>query len=350
MKNSGPVHVRSVTGISAVSASTTIYRTVQVVRTNTRCMHFATRKRHRTHGLNMVHGRLDRTKCAAPLITSVRFGPHTTSTTTRRIRGMHVGPKGCISGMGAFSLRRCASRRCTTRLRGVHSHFVPFLGVYGTRKATVHVNMGRNSLSSQVVDQCNSAPRNVITSYVRFLHVYQSRGFPSIMVSVGTSGAIMVIGAIHLLIQAVRTRSVCCPLRLNIARTNSNRSKHVGDTIKVKTLLSSNVNSAVHISLDRSPRTRVPITHGLISCVLRHRKRRPMRTSPTPNCSPIATSHHRDQITREVKKGFPPIIVSSHDGNSFRFSRTSRPSCVCVNGRSPRGLPSGFHLLMSTRF
>lgn len=348
LNNGGPVHVRDVAGAIAVSARTYMRRTGHVVSTNNRCIHLAARNIHRTRGLGGVGVKLHSRKCSAPLITSMRFGPGMTSMTTRCTRGMHVGPKGCMSPKHAFQGLRCASRRCTRRVRGVHTHFVPFLGVYGRGRATVHVKMGRNSLSSHVVSRCNSAPRNVIRSYVRFLHVYITRRFGSIIVSVGTSGAIMVIEAIHLLMGRVRGRNVTFPLRLKIARTKSNRSKEVGSTLKVNTLLTSNLKSAVHISLDRTPRGRVPMTHGLISCVLAQRKRPFVPKGRTPRFGCLSPKHQGAGTIQGVKKSGLPMMVTRHLRKSFRAGPRFGPSCVCYNKDIPRSQSGGVTCLMST--
>lgn len=348
LNNPGPVHVRSVAGAPARSARTYITRTGHVMSTNKRCIHLAARKIGRTRGLVGVGVNLHDANCVIPLITSMRFGPGMTSMTTRCTRGIHVGPNGCMSPKHAFGRLRCASRRCTTRLRGVHSHFIPFLGVYGRGRATIHVKIGRNSLSSHVVSHCNSAPRNVMRSYVRFLHVYMSRGFASIIVSVGTSGAIMVMGAMHLLMSIVRRRNVSFPLRLNIARTNSKRSKHVGSTLNVNTLLTSKLNSAVHISLDRRPRTRVPITQGLISCVADHQGRPCVPNVRTPSFGCLSPMHHGAQPMRGVNKSRLPIMLTSHVSKHVRARPRFAPSCVCTKHTLPRRARPKIRCVLST--
>lgn len=348
VNNTCPVHVRDVAGAIAVSARTYIRRTGHVVRTKKRCMHLAARKMHRTRGLRRVGTSLHTRKCRAPLITSMRFGPGMTRMTTLCTRGMHVGPNGCMSTTHAFGRLRCASRRCTGRVRGVHSHFVPFLGVYGRGRATVHVKIGRNSLSSHVVSHCKSAPRNVMRSYVRFLHVYIRRGFVGIIVSVGTSGAIVVMHAIHLLMRRVRGRGVTFPLRLKIARTNGKRSNHVGSTLNVNTLLYSKLNSAVHMSLDRTPRTRVPMTHGLMSCMLGHRKRPCVPTARTPRFGCARPDQERAITMNGVKNSRLPMIVSTHLGGSLRMDRRFGPSCLCYNRHLPRGHETSVNCVIST--
>lgn len=348
LNNPGSVHVRSVAGASARSARTYISRTGQVISTNNRCIHLAARNVGRTRGLVGVGVNLHDRKCVIPLITSIRFGPGMTSITTRCTRGIQVGPNGCMSTTHAFGGLRCASRRCTRRVRGVHSHFIPFLGVYGRGRATVHVKIGRKSLSSHVVSHCNSAPRKVMRSYVRFLHVYIRRRFASIIVSVGTSGAIMVMGAIQLLITIVRGRNVTFPLRLKIARTKSNRSKHVGSTLNVNTLLSSNLKSAVHMSLDRTPRTRVPITHGLISCVLLERRRPCVPKLRTPRFSCLSPSHHRAGTIHGVKNRRIPMIVTSHVSKGARMGPRFAPSCVCTKETLPRRHRANIRCVLST--
>ncbi len=83
--------------------------------------------------------------------------------------------------------------------------------------------------------------------------------------SLGTSGAFIVMRTCHLLTGRVRRSNIIFPLRLKIARTKGKSDKEVGSTINVSTLLSRNVNGAVEISLARSPRGRLPITHCLTS-------------------------------------------------------------------------------------
>ncbi len=206
--------------------------------------------------------------------------------------------------------------------------------VYRGRGATVHVNIGLNSLSPHVVDHCNGAPGKLITSYVRFLRLYRDRGFRGVMLSIGTSGAVDVVRTIQLLATRVRGQKVHCPLRLNMARTNDSSRKHVGSTVNVNALLKRKVNSAVHISLSRLPRTRVPITRGVISCVAGHGRAAPVRNSPTPCFSHCRFHHHGDYTMSHTNGGRPIVIMTSGlpSGNLRPSCAVSAlPTCVAIS-------------------
>ncbi len=106
VNNGAPVQIRAVTGASAGGVRTSLTRTHHYITGNTRLVHCAARNAGRIRGLTVVHRRLQTRNVSVPVITSVRFGPGITRTTTTRIRGVHVGPNGFITN-GA----RCASRR-----------------------------------------------------------------------------------------------------------------------------------------------------------------------------------------------------------------------------------------------
>lgn len=332
VNNNRPIIIRSVVGRSALSVRNSTTTVHHLRRVNYRVIHIAIPDVTRTGTLTSVHGVLRSACRPIPLITSIRRGNvGVTLRITGRISGIHVGPNLCIFRGPRTSHANCARRRFSSVNDGVHSALGPLMRSLHSRNGSVHVNIGRNSLTRQVLFACNSAPRNVIRSTLRFLRVYRSLSFHGLIVSVGTSQIPIVLTTCHLVTGHVSSLNVSCPLRLNIARTNSNRCNQVGSATNVTALLTRNVNSAVHISLARTPRGRVPIycdvlrTLNLQGAVIR--------------CITYPSYKHALFGLRSILRGIhrtagrlaklSVTIVNYVIGNPNRVTSTS---CNCING------------------
>lgn len=215
-------------------------RVLTLRRTNYSVVHYTMPAVRTTGTLGRVGGRV-----RVPLITSVRFSCHLTVTTVRgNTSGVQVGPKGVNDARQVGTI----------------------ISITGRQKVPVHINMGDNSLRGRLIRGCRKiATRKLIRDTLSGIRVVRSLKCSGLIVDVGSSSILVYTGTRRLV-----TRGAGCPLRMKVARTKALCSKGVGSTVKLKVVLGRKVNSAVHISLAKTPLRRVGSTGHVLGALKLH--------------------------------------------------------------------------------
>jgi (E)-4-hydroxy-3-methylbut-2-enyl-diphosphate synthase len=218
--------------------------------------------------LREIRRRLKADGALVPMVADIHFTPNAALLAAEIVEKVRINP-GNYADRKRFSVREYTATEYREELERVAEGFRPLVRKLKEFGAALRIGTNHGSLSDRIMNRYGDTPEGMVESALEFVRICEDQGYRSIVLSMKSSIAQVMIAAYRLLVRRMDEEGMDYPLHLGVTEAGEGLEARIKSAVGIGSLLADGIGDTIRVSLTEKSRHEIAAAQAILAAVER---------------------------------------------------------------------------------
>lgn len=262
-----PIRVQSMTDTSTDDVQASVAQAVRIIEAGGELVRLTTQGERQAHSIGMVREGLRGLGYDTPIVADVHFNRNAAFVAAECCDKVRINPGNFADAARTFKKLEYTEAEYAAELKRIEELFLPFLQVCKEHGTAIRLGINHGSLSDRIMSRYGDSPAGMTQSAMEYLRICRKAGFDDVVISMKSSNPVVMVEAVHSLVEAMDTEEMTYPLHLGVTEAGDGAEARIKSAAGICTLLAQGLGDTVRVSLSEPPEAEIPVARALVDYI-----------------------------------------------------------------------------------
>jgi len=285
-----PVRVQTMTNTDTTDINASVEQCLRCAEAGAQYVRLTAQAVRHAQCIGEIRQQLRSRGCNVPLIADIHFNPKAAMEAATCCDAVRINPGNFVDPARTFQSLEYTDEEYAAELQRIREALLPFIATCREHGTAVRLGVNHGSLSDRIMSRYGNTAAGMVESVMEFLRVFVAENFLQVVISMKASNVVVMIEAVHRLVEAMDAENMHFPLHLGVTEAGFGEDGRIKSAVGIGTLLREGLGDTIRVSLSEDPEYEIPVAQKLVAYAT------PTK-APRADCEPLSVTQ--------------PIVVAS---------------------------------------
>ena len=262
-----PIRVQSMTDTSTDDVDASVAQAIRIIKAGGELVRLTTQGERQARSIGMVREGLRAAGYDTPVVADVHFNRNAAFVAAKCCDKVRINPGNFADAVRTFKKLEYTDEEYAAELSRIEELFVPFLTECMQAGTAIRLGINQGSLSDRIMSRYGDSPAGMTQSAMEYLRICRKAGFDDVVISMKSSNPVVMVEAVHTLVDAMDAEGMAYPLHLGVTEAGDGPEARIKSAAGIGTLLAQGLGDTVRVSLSEAPEAEIPVAKTLVNYI-----------------------------------------------------------------------------------
>lgn len=346
MGGTNPIRIQSMTSTNTNDTEASVEQVIRIIDAGGEYVRLTAQGVREAENLQNIKEGVRERGYDTPLIADIHFNPRAAEAAAKIVEKVRINPGNFVDRVKTFATFEYTDEEYTQEIEKIRAKLVPLIDICKQHCTALRIGVNHGSLSDRIMSRYGDTPEGMVESCMEFLHICMDEGFTDVVISMKTSNTVLMVKAVHLLVDRMDKEGLCFPLHLGVTEAGDGEDGRIKSAVGIGALLSDGIGDTIRVSLSEDPEYEIPVARMLVEYIGQRENHPEIIAEFNKDYSAVSTDRRETYAVGNIGGDNVPVVVSDRSQGNFEFNPHFLPDYIYVGNEVPAPAPRSISLIV----